>query len=236
MDLDEFRLILSNTGVDLWTLIGTAISVASSDYRNELKNRRDGIVEQLYALPPTVAMSRNGDLNGDRVESPKLSNETKEKHSSSLDEVKGYSPYTPQSVAVSLDDDKDYHGGSKGREVKGCSPYTPQSVAVSLDDDKEHRGGSKGRVVIEDEQSKILRIKEHLEDPNQSNDSVVDLLRTLADMDITFKALQATDIGRHVNRLRKHSSGEVRRLVKQLVRKWKDLVDEWVECGGMHLF
>lgn len=30
--------------------------------------------------------------------------------------------------------------------------------------------------------------------------------------------LQDTDIGRHVNRLRKHSSSEVRILVKQLVR------------------
>lgn len=79
----------------------------------------------------------------------------------------------------------------------------------------------------------------------QSEDSLVDLLQNLADMDITFIALkvvtqtaffiflrvsrltlsfflyvfsQETDIGRHVNRLRKHPSNEVRRLVKQLVR------------------
>ena len=87
---------------------------------------------------------------------------------------------------------------------------------------------------------------------HQPEDSIVDLLQTLADMDITFKALkvnypsilcfkiffsflfflpkfvfrssfvlgilQETDIGRHVNQLRKHPSNDVRRLVKHLVR------------------
>ncbi|KAK1583973.1 hypothetical protein Q3G72_028792 [Acer saccharum] len=48
-------------------------------------------------------------------------------------------------------------------------------------------------------------------------------------MDITFKALKETDIRRHVNRLKKHSSNDVKRLVKHLVWKWKDIVDEWVK-------
>ncbi|KAG9129283.1 hypothetical protein Leryth_015671 [Lithospermum erythrorhizon] len=50
-------------------------------------------------------------------------------------------------------------------------------------------------------------------------------------MDITFQALQETDIGRHVNRFRKHPSNEVRKLVKQLVKKWKETVDEWVRLN-----
>ncbi|XLS55054.1 hypothetical protein HN51_004809 [Arachis hypogaea] len=43
--------------------------------------------------------------------------------------------------------------------------------------------------------------------------------------------LKETDIGRHVNRLRKHSSNGIRRLVKLLVRKWKEIVDEWVRLN-----
>lgn len=35
---------------------------------------------------------------------------------------------------------------------------------------------------------------------------------------LLFCFLQETDIGRHVNALRKHPSGEVRQLVKLLVR------------------
>ncbi|KAF2293162.1 hypothetical protein GH714_038465 [Hevea brasiliensis] len=85
--------------------------------------------------------------------------------------------------------------------------------------------------LFDDEQKKILEIKQHLEDPDQSEDSLVDLLQCLADMEIIFKALKETDIGRHVNHLRKHPSDDVRRLVKQLVRKWKEIVDEWVRLN-----
>ncbi|KAI3761797.1 hypothetical protein L1987_52219 [Smallanthus sonchifolius] len=97
------------------------------------------------------------------------------------------------------------------------------SPLTSQDDEIDPYGG-----LFDDEQSKILRIKEQLEDPEQSDDDVIELLQTLADMDLTFTGLKETDIGRHVNRLRKHPSNEVRGLVKHLVRKWKDLVDEWV--------
>ncbi|KAI3776756.1 hypothetical protein L1987_46545 [Smallanthus sonchifolius] len=97
------------------------------------------------------------------------------------------------------------------------------SPLTSQDDEPDPYGG-----LFDDEQTKILRIKEQLEDPHQSDDDVVELLQTLADMDLTFTGLKETDIGRHVNRLRKHPSNEVRGLVKHLVRKWKDLVDEWV--------
>ncbi|KAL7184730.1 hypothetical protein ACSBR2_026804 [Camellia fascicularis] len=55
------------------------------------------------------------------------------------------------------------------------------------------------------------------------------------DMDITFKALKETNIGRHVNRLWKNPSNDVRRLVKQLVRKWKDLLMETLLSRTYHL-
>lgn len=117
----------------------------------------------------------------------------------------------PNRLVRKVDDDDRRGGGDE-------SPLTPQS-----DEEPDPYGG-----LFDDEQTKILRIKQQLEDPHQTDDAVVDLLQTLADMDLTFTGLKETDIGRHVNRLRKHPSNEVRRLVKQLVRKWKDLVDEWV--------
>lgn len=49
MELDELRSMLKNSSVDLWGLIDTAISVAILDYGNELRTRRDAIVERLYA-------------------------------------------------------------------------------------------------------------------------------------------------------------------------------------------
>ena len=52
MDREDLRSVLRTTGVDLWTLIETAISVAASDHGAELRLKRDGFVERLYAPPP----------------------------------------------------------------------------------------------------------------------------------------------------------------------------------------
>ncbi|GLT44047.1 hypothetical protein SLA2020_179650 [Shorea laevis] len=201
MDLDDFRSILESAGVDVWTFIDTAILVASVDYGQELKQRRDGIVERLYTTS-MIKRCRNCDF----VERPD-GHEVK-------DEAKRES--SPE---------RGKRGGGEG----GGSPLTPQSD--NEDGELDPYGG-----LFDDEQKRILEIKERLEDPDQSEDSLVDLLQGLAEMDITFKALKETDIGRHVNKLRKHSSNDVRKLVKQLVRKWKEIVDEWVRLnqpGGL---
>ncbi|KAM7523595.1 hypothetical protein LguiA_013497 [Lonicera macranthoides] len=177
MDLDEFRMILSKSRADVWMIIDAAISVASSDYGDELKDRRDGIIKRLYATNSPIC--RNCDVND--------------------------------------------------RELNGVVTAKSSSIPRDNNDEDEEEADPYGGLFDDDdEETKILRIKDELEDPHQSEDSVVGLLQTLADMDITFKGLKETDIGRHVNRLRKHPSNDVRILVKQLVRKWKDLVDDWV--------
>ncbi|RAL44038.1 unnamed protein product [Cuscuta campestris] len=194
MDRDELRLILSKSGTDVWTLIETAIEVASVDYAGELKDRRDGIVEKLYW---NRCRNCNDQVNGHFAGNgfPIVEREISK------------SPSTPESNHRLHDD----IGLGEGEEGEGADPY----------------GG-----LFDDEQTRILQIKEELEDPEQSDESVIELLQNLEDMDITFQALKETDIGRHVNRLRKHPSNEVKRLVKQLVRKWKEIVDEWAKLNA----
>ncbi|KAI3840911.1 hypothetical protein MKX03_006515 [Papaver bracteatum] len=207
MDLDEFRMILRKSGVDVWNFIDTAISVASLDYRDELKERRDGIVEKLY-LPSNLSC-RNCDNND---------NEVLHRHSSPRVSNGGI-----QNRIMEKDYGNNHHHHlevDEGNNKRVDSPYTPQSVDVDALEG-----------IFDDEQTRILDIKDHLEEPDQSEENLVHLLGSLADMDITFKALKETDIGRHVNRLRKNPSNEVRKLVKQLVRKWKELVDEWVKSN-----
>ncbi|XP_022764789.1 probable mediator of RNA polymerase II transcription subunit 26c isoform X3 [Durio zibethinus] len=191
MDLDDFRSVLEAAGVDVWTFIDTAILVASLDYGQELKKRRDGIVERLYATS-MVSRCKSCDF-GER------------------------------SNGYQVNKEGSLHEGKGGEGGKG-SPFTPQSD--NEDDDLDPYGG-----LFDDEQKRVLEIKERLEVPDQSEDSLVELLQSLADMDITFQALKETDIGRHVNKLRKHPSNDVRRLVKQLVRNWKEIVDEWVRVN-----
>ncbi|KAJ8769550.1 hypothetical protein K2173_005153 [Erythroxylum novogranatense] len=202
MDLDDFRSILESSGVDVWTFIDTALVVASLDYGGELKQRRDSIVERLYATSLTKKC-RNCDF-GDVVEAAKINSNDREMKVNNHERkgTEAESPSTPHG------DDSDRDDGD--HDDDGLDPYAG---------------------LFDDNQKKIIDIKQLLDNPNLPEDSVVDLLQNLADMDITFHELKDTDIGRHVNRLRKYPSNDVRRLVKQLVRKWKEIVDEWVRLN-----
>jgi hypothetical protein len=66
MDVDDFRAMFESCGVDVWTFIEMAISVAAADYSAELKSRRDGIVERLYA-GATLASASGSSLNAETV-------------------------------------------------------------------------------------------------------------------------------------------------------------------------
>lgn len=207
MDPEDLRSLARNAGVDLWTLIEAAISVAVKDCGDELKARRDGIVELLYARAAPPPRCLKCDPEEDRNRRRSNGREEEAKGSSSPVAKRGLSrsPPTPQSMnrLEVVEDDEE-------------------------GDETQYRRGSNGG----DATSKILAIKELLEDEDQSEDQVVSLLQDLADVDVTFEALEETDIGRHVNRFRKHPSADVQRLVKHIVRKWKAFVDNWVKSNS----
>ncbi|CAM0950121.1 unnamed protein product [Alopecurus aequalis] len=169
------RALAAFGGGDVWDLVDAALAAAAPA---ELRARRDGIVERLYA----GGRCRNCDVTERPLQPPRQPAEA----------------FSPASQAEEEDADVD---------------------GLGEDEDGDEGAGL---------ESKILAIRDFLEDPDQSEDELVSLLQNLADMDITYKALQETDIGRHVNGLRKNPSAEVRQLVKLLVRKWKEIVDGWV--------
>ncbi|KAL1222251.1 putative mediator of RNA polymerase II transcription subunit 26c [Cardamine amara subsp. amara] len=199
MDLDDFRSIMDNAGVDVWTFIDTAILVASLDYGQELKRRRDNIVERLYATS-MANKCRNCDFGGGGSVAE-----------TAVARVNGR-------IHEETEEEEEEEAATAEEEVR------EKSVNGEDDEDFDPFAG-----LFDDEQKSILEIKEKLEDPDLSEEALVELLQNLEDMDITFQALQETDIGRHVNRVRKHPSNNVRRLAKQLVKKWKETVDEWVK-------
>ncbi|KAI3451041.1 hypothetical protein Pfo_007706 [Paulownia fortunei] len=227
MDSEEFRAILSRSRVGIWALIEAAIRVASSDYGEELIRRRDRIVESLYAPAAQLCQNCSGGIDDDVDQDHRLYN-TSNNINNSSDDIDNKDNSHDNNKKFHIDDDKI---NRSLKEDFRKSPLTPESDHRNFsggedEEDLDPYGG-----LFDDEQTKILSIKEQLEDPHQSEDAVVELLQNLSDMDITFQALKETDIGRHVNRLRKHPSNEVRRLVKQLVRKWKETVDEWVKVN-----
>ncbi|KAL1540852.1 putative mediator of RNA polymerase II transcription subunit 26c isoform X2 [Salvia divinorum] len=217
MNPEEIRSILSRSGTEIWAFIKAAICVAGSDYADELRRRRHELVELLYAPESQICRNCNGDIRRHVVDHEPYFPENICNNFNSSDNIDNSIKYD--------EDDENKKFINDSNNIK--SPLTPES---NLSGGEEEDGDAYGGL-FDDEQTKIFSIKEQLEDLNQSEDTVVDLLQNLADMDITFHALKDTDIGRHVNRLRKHSSNEVRRLVKQLVRKWKETVDEWVKVN-----
>ncbi|XP_066341292.1 probable mediator of RNA polymerase II transcription subunit 26c isoform X2 [Miscanthus floridulus] len=174
-------------GGDLWALVDAALDVAARDHPDELRARRDGIVERLYAAAAAAGCSN----------------------------CAGRPPPLAALAAAGLDEE----GGEE------AAPASPVVEADAQAGGAEELGAGAGAPGLE---SKIVAIRDFLDDPNQPEDELVRLLQNLADMGVTYNALQATDIGRQVNGLRKHPSAEVRRLVKQLIRKWKEIVDDWV--------
>ncbi|KAK8967051.1 hypothetical protein KSP40_PGU019719 [Platanthera guangdongensis] len=58
MDPEDLKAVLRTTGVDLWSLIETAISVAAAEHGRELKARRAGIVERLFTLSFVMVVAR----------------------------------------------------------------------------------------------------------------------------------------------------------------------------------
>lgn len=144
MDREDLRSILRTTGVDLWTLLETAISIAASDYGAELRLRRDGFVERLYA-PPLQDPCRGSDAQDPKPRS-RVREEEEKGSSSPIEKVFGSSPLTPQSNHREEVDDDEEEEDDEDRVDVGWRNYSRP---------------------IDQEQRKILAIKESLEDPDQ---------------------------------------------------------------------
>lgn len=228
MDSEEFRMILSRSGVGIWAMIEAAIGVASSDYGEEFRRRRDGIVESLYAPAGQLCqLCGGGGSNSNDDQDHRFHNRTN-KIDYSSDDVDHKDNNYDSNTKNKFDDDR---SNRKLNPDFGKAALTPESNHRNHSDGDDEDDVDPYDGLFDDEHTKLLSIKEQLEDPDQSEDAAVELLQSLSEMDLTFQALKETDIGRYVNQLRKHSSTEVRRLVKLLVRKWKVTVDEWVKVN-----
>jgi len=61
------------------------------------------------------------------------------------------------------------------------------------------------------------------ENEKGNDDSVLDVLEQIAEIEITLNHLKKTGVGKIVNKLRKHSNSEVGNLAKALIQRWKPL-------------
>ncbi|RWW70444.1 hypothetical protein BHE74_00021870 [Ensete ventricosum] len=180
MEAEDLRRWMRSTGVDLWALIDTAISVAAGEHRQELRSRRDGIVQRLYAAGDAGRCRNCGSSGGGSVVPRR-------------EEAKGSSSSAEKRAAVGA-----------------ASPPSPESMnrtaaAAAEEEEEDDDQRTYGRS-IDEEQSKILGIKQFLDDPDQV---------------CRFAAFSRKPQRKH------------RILISYLMhRKWKDLVDEWVTSNS----
>ncbi|PKU81833.1 probable mediator of RNA polymerase II transcription subunit 26b [Dendrobium catenatum] len=157
--LDYWRKIFSCAKTDIFELIDKAILVAAVDYSNEFNDRKDQILEMLYA--------------------PQLS---------------------PN------------NGYTNPKEEKNPHPDNHLESQIV---------------------GEVMKIKDILFNNQNESDSILyDSLRTLQLLHLSVETLKATEIGRTVNVLRKHSSKQIQELARTLVNGWKELVDEWVKSAA----
>ncbi|GMI78821.1 hypothetical protein like AT5G05140 [Hibiscus trionum] len=109
--------------------------------------------------------------------------------------------------------------GCDGAELADASNYS-YGEAEALTDEIEQESMVVGEV---------FRIKNILLNSQDEPDSVLfESLRRLQLLALTVDILKTTEIGKAVNRFRKHSSKQIRYLAQTLIDGWKELVDEWV--------
>lgn len=113
MDRDDLKSILLSAGVSLWTLIETAIGVAAAEHGPELRARRDGLVERLYAAapPPDLAEPEGARSSGGspfgkafRSGSPATPQSGEEEEDKEVEIEEDYSLYREKKMLLSIKD------------------------------------------------------------------------------------------------------------------------------------
>ncbi|KAF7145670.1 hypothetical protein RHSIM_Rhsim04G0114000 [Rhododendron simsii] len=229
--LDDWRDYFRTSSSDIFDIIEHAIMVAASDCPQEFRIRRDRIAEKLFSCKLAkcvvcdnveLSVPAGGDGGGE--------------------EGRGCCKI------VKFEEGGGGGGGSKGSKVNSSRDDQVVEMNVMMNQLSNYSFGEAEALTDEIEEEsqivgEVLRIKEILDNCQDESDSVLfESLRRLQLMVLSVDSLksvltylalfmpQATEIGKSVNALRKHSSKEIRHLARTLIEFWKDMVDEWVNA------
>ncbi|CAD6333815.1 unnamed protein product [Miscanthus lutarioriparius] len=260
--LDRWRNFFRGAGAGICDVIENAILVAAADAPRELLHRRDRIAERLFTTlrrdaapsfgsaaasttPATPVEEDKGSVRRVAEKECKVDSSSNGAHggghghgdedddSDSDDERLRRAAASNYGHSYDDDDDED-DDQQQEDEQQHASDDTEEG-------EEDHEAEELEALTNEiDEESQIvgevIRIKElllHKED--HSDATLFESLRRLQLMQLSVSTLKATEIGRAVNRLRKHNSQEIRHLVRTLIEGWKALVDEWVSTTNAAL-
>ncbi|XP_057547624.1 probable mediator of RNA polymerase II transcription subunit 26b [Amaranthus tricolor] len=216
---------------DIFDIIENSIMVAASDCPEEFRVRRERIAELLFTCRLTrclgcerveSAVSEVDDVNHGDVKVV-IKGVDQFNHDVDNHHVNGGDGSKESKVNSTIRDNYDHIDQVVfGEDLLNHESNFSYGDAEALTDAIEETNG-----IIEE----VFRIKNILLNNKDESDSVLfESLRRLQLMALTVDILKTTEIGKAVNRIRKHISKEIRQLARQLIDGWKILVDEWVKA------
>lgn len=260
--LDRWRGFFRGAGVGICEVIEKAILVAAADEPQEFLRRRDRIAERLFnaLLARPSCHGCTGSTGSVPPATPAVAEDKGSVRRVPEKECKvdSSSLRAPGAVGHGISEDEDFDSEDDERLRRAAaSNYghnydddnddeEQQDAAAPAEEDHHAEDDDPEAEELEaltneiDEESQIvgevLRIKELLLHKQDHSDATLfDSLRRLQLMQLSVSTLKATEIGRAVNGLRKHSSQQIRHLVHTLIQDWKILVDEWVSTTNVAL-
>ncbi|MCO5575881.1 hypothetical protein L7F22_029687 [Adiantum nelumboides] len=207
VEMERWRCYFAKAEADIWTVIQQAINIAAIDFPMDFRERRGEIAETLFARNLVT----------------KHANHESKLTSLEQDELRPW-PVAKQPRHNHRNEDVTH----LSRSVIPANDDDPALVNCHSNHQDAETFSEKDTLIIRD----INGVKGNITNGDQAECVVVEALQRLQNMQLTVGALKATEIGKHVKVLKKHPSKAVRGLVKELVRDWKILVDEWATCAG----
>ncbi|XP_071686462.1 probable mediator of RNA polymerase II transcription subunit 26b isoform X2 [Rutidosis leptorrhynchoides] len=244
--MDYWREYFRSADANIFEIIEGAIMLAASDCPKEFKARRDTIAQILY----TCKLIKCSGCDREELALPVDNNEEYNDHH---DHDHDHGDDGDEGVKYKSNlSDANVNYSKESSKVINCSRNNDDDDEYENDDDDdddEHHhdveandhvskysyGDAEALTDEIEEESQtfneVLRIKEIVDNSSDESSSVLcNSLRKLQLMAISVETLKATEIGKSVNVLRKHTSKDIRQIARKLIEVWKDMVDEWVDA------
>ncbi|OIT30625.1 PREDICTED: probable mediator of RNA polymerase II transcription subunit 26b [Nicotiana attenuata] len=205
--LEKWRDYFRTANSDIFDIIEHAVMVAATDCPKEFKLRRDKIAEMLFTCKVTRC------FGCDKVElAVPLANDDEGKNKNKSEFGGGF-----EAKESKANSSIDHHIELNVNQVSNYSYGDAEALTEEIEEETQTLG-------------EVLRIKDIIDNSQHESAEVYECLRRLQLMALSVETLKATEIGKSVNALRKHSSKDIRHLSRTLIEDWKVLVDEWVNA------
>ncbi|GLT27999.1 hypothetical protein SLA2020_029600 [Shorea laevis] len=216
--IDQWREFFGGANSSMFEIIDQAVSVAAKDHPKEFKLRRCQIVDKLYSSELNQCRCYN---HNELPNNKKSSEECDTGANGSL-----------QGNGNAVDDFGVIGGSKDGDEIDICQ-NDPQEINTNQPI-KNSCSEAEALTADTDEEKEIIceldRIREVVQNEDQSERVLLDSLKRLQLIDLSFEILKKTEIGKPVNLLRKHNSSQIRQLARSLILAWRIKVDKWLEA------